>query len=92
MLPLSQRNTTQQRHSLSSNFYFRFSFVIALLFVFSACTKSVQEKAVEPIQAEEIVNWFKEYKQKLVTTDGINQLLDVFTEIEQVYADYVFQE
>ncbi len=65
MLPLSQRNTTQQRHSLSSNFYFRFSFVIALLFVFSACTKSVQEKAVEPIQAEEIVNWFKEYKQKM---------------------------
>ena len=28
------------------------------------------------------IHGFKEYKQKLVTTDGINQLLDVFTEIE----------
>ena len=37
------------------------------------------------------IHGFKEYKQKLVTTDGINQLLDVFTEIEQVYADYVFE-
>jgi hypothetical protein len=52
-------------HSLSSNFYFRFPFIVALLFVFSACTKSVQEKAVDPIRAEEIVNWFKEYKQKM---------------------------
>jgi tRNA-dihydrouridine synthase len=38
------------------------------------------------------IHGFKEYKQKLVTTDGINQLLDVFTEIEQVYVDYVYQE
>ena len=52
-------------HSLSSNFYFRFPFIVALLFVFSACTKSIQEKAVEPIGAEEIINWFKEYKQKM---------------------------
>ena len=37
------------------------------------------------------IHGFKEYKQKLVTTDGINQLLDVFTEVEQVYADYVFE-
>ena len=37
------------------------------------------------------IHGFKEYKQKLVTTDGINQLLDVFTEIEQVYTDYVFE-
>jgi hypothetical protein len=51
--------------SLSSNFYFRLPIIVALLFVFSACTKSIQEKAVEPIGAEEIVNWFKEYKQKM---------------------------
>ena len=36
------------------------------------------------------IHSFKEYKQKLVTTDGINQLLDVFNEIEIVYKDYEF--
>ena len=37
------------------------------------------------------IHSFKEYNQKLVTTDGINQLLDVYTEIEEVYKDYVFE-
>ncbi len=31
---------------------------------------------------------FKEYKQKLVTTDGLDDILDVFTEVEDVYANY----
>ena len=37
------------------------------------------------------IHGFKEYKQKLVTTDGLHQLLDVFKEIEEVYADYQFE-
>lgn len=36
------------------------------------------------------IHGFKEYKQKLVTTDDLHQLLDVFTEIEDVYGDYQF--
>lgn len=36
------------------------------------------------------IHGFKEYKQKLVTTDDLHQLLDVFTEIEQVFGDYQF--
>lgn len=31
---------------------------------------------------------FKEYKQKLVTTDALDDILDVFTEVEDVYATY----
>lgn len=31
---------------------------------------------------------FKEYKQKLVTTDALDDILDVFTEVEAVYANY----
>lgn len=38
------------------------------------------------------IHSFKEYKQKLVTTDDLNQLLDVFTEIEQVFGNYQFTE
>lgn len=37
------------------------------------------------------IHGFKEYKQKLVTTDGLHQLLDVFKEIEEVYSDYNFE-
>lgn len=37
------------------------------------------------------IHGFKEYKQKLVTTDSLHQLLDVFKEIEEVYADYQFE-
>ena len=37
------------------------------------------------------IHGFKEYKRKLVTTDGLHQLLDVFKEIEEVYADYQFE-
>ncbi len=36
------------------------------------------------------IHGFKEYKQKLVTTDELHKLLDIFKEIEGVYADYVF--
>ncbi len=38
------------------------------------------------------IHSFKEYKQKLVTTDDLHQLLDVFTEIEEVFGDYQFTE
>ncbi|CAM3933427.1 MULTISPECIES: tRNA dihydrouridine synthase DusB [Flavobacterium] len=38
------------------------------------------------------IHSFKEYKQKLVTTDDLHQLLDVFTEIEDVFGDYQFTE
>lgn len=31
---------------------------------------------------------FKEYKQKLVTTDALDDILDIFTEVEAVYANY----
>jgi nifR3 family TIM-barrel protein len=33
---------------------------------------------------------FKEYKQRLVTTDDANGLMQIFDEISQVYADYQF--
>lgn len=36
------------------------------------------------------VHSFKEYKQRLVTTDDANGLMKVFEEISQVYADYQF--
>jgi nifR3 family TIM-barrel protein len=34
------------------------------------------------------IHGFKDYKQKLVTTDGAMALMDVFEEIAQVYANY----
>jgi tRNA-dihydrouridine synthase len=34
------------------------------------------------------IHGFKEYKQKLVTTDNAMPLLAIFEEIGQVYADY----
>ena len=36
------------------------------------------------------VHSFKEYKQRLVTTDDANGLMKVFEEISHVYADYQF--
>jgi nifR3 family TIM-barrel protein len=36
------------------------------------------------------VHSFKEYKQRLVTTDDANGLMKIFDEITQVYADYQF--
>lgn len=36
------------------------------------------------------VHSFKEYKQRLVTTDDANRLMKVFEEISHVYADYQF--
>ena len=36
------------------------------------------------------VHSFKEYKQRLVTTDDSNGLMKIFDEISQVYADYQF--
>lgn len=35
------------------------------------------------------IHGFKDYKQKLVTTDGAEGLMEVFREIEEVYADYL---
>lgn len=37
------------------------------------------------------IHGFKEYKQKLVTTDDLHRLLDVFKEIEEVYVNYQFE-
>ena len=34
------------------------------------------------------IHGFKEYKQKLVTTDGYNDLFVVFDQINEVYANY----
>jgi tRNA-dihydrouridine synthase len=34
------------------------------------------------------IHGFKDYKQKLVTTDGAMPLMDVFEEIAEVYANY----
>jgi hypothetical protein len=31
---------------------------------------------------------FKPYKQRLVTTDGHNELFDIFNQIKEVYANY----
>ncbi len=36
------------------------------------------------------IHGFKPYKQKLVTTDGLHDLLDILKEIEMEYADYQF--
>lgn len=36
------------------------------------------------------IHSFKEYKQRLVTTDDANGLMQIFDEISQVYADYQF--
>jgi tRNA-dihydrouridine synthase B len=35
------------------------------------------------------IHGFKDYKQKLVTTDGAEELMQVFEEIENVFGDYV---
>lgn len=34
------------------------------------------------------IHGFKEYKQKLVTTDGHNELFEIFNQIREVYANY----
>ncbi|HTO34975.1 MAG TPA: hypothetical protein VLZ72_01965, partial [Flavobacterium sp.] len=34
------------------------------------------------------IHGFKEYKQRLVTTDDFEELLKIFEEISEVYADY----
>jgi tRNA-dihydrouridine synthase B len=36
------------------------------------------------------IHSFKEYKQRLVTTDGANGLMQIFDEIAEVYANYQF--
>jgi tRNA-dihydrouridine synthase B len=36
------------------------------------------------------IHSFKEYKQRLVTTDDANGLMKIFEEIAEVYADYQF--
>ena len=37
------------------------------------------------------IRGFKEYKQKLVTTDGHNELMDLFETIKEVYLNYEHQ-
>jgi len=36
------------------------------------------------------IHSFKEYKQRLVTTDDSNGLMKIFDEIAEVYANYQF--